>query len=197
MSKIEYFETYDKFLLRPDKSTNGTPIREDEKEESTNKGCWNTPYCTNCAYCENCTNCANCTNCNDCVWCNDCINCTSCNFCQSCINCTKCEDCTCCSCTYGVKLYTYCRKLPENARSACFIGLYSYVCIPRIYKDGTQWIQMGCKLLPREDWEKDPWNNPNEFPNDNSPHSNARMFALEIAMMWLDKASKESAEKAS
>ena len=56
----------------------------------------------------------------------------------------------------------------------------------RILKDGAQWIQMGCHLRTRADWETNPWNNPSEFPNDGSAPSEARQLTLKLAMQWLD-----------
>lgn len=96
---------------------------------------------------------------------------------KACWNCSDCSGCSDCS---------RCRKIPEGAKAACFTGIYTYVCSPRIHADNTQWVQMGCHLRTRENWEKDFWNNPKEFPNDNSEKSNNRMLAFKMACIWLD-----------
>jgi len=62
---------------------------------------------------------------------------------------------------------------------------------PRIHADGSQWIQMGCHLRTREDWERNPWNNPSEFPDNGSRKSQRRQFALKMAFLWLDENSEE------
>ena len=40
-----------------------------------------------------------------------------------------------------------------------FNGLYKYVVIPIIAKDGNEHVKMGCYTRPVEEWEKDFWNN--------------------------------------
>jgi hypothetical protein len=74
---------------------------------------------------------------------------------------------------------------------ACFPDLYRYTCSPRIHADGSQWIQMGCHLRTRAEWERDEWNNPEEFPNDGSAKSVARHNALLTAFRWLDEQAKK------
>ena len=39
----------------------------------------------------------------------------------------------------------------------------------------TWWIKLGCYFRTLSDWENDFWNNPNEFPNDGSEKSQARL----------------------
>ena len=45
---------------------------------------------------------------------------------------------------------------------------------------------MGCYLRTRAEWKTNFWNNPKEFPNDNSKASNDRLLAFKLACMWLD-----------
>ena len=97
--------------------------------------------------------------------------------CQNCMNCSDCSDCSYCS---------GCKGIPAGSGYASFIGLYRYVCSPRIHEDGAQWIQMGCHLRTRAEWESDPHNNPNEFP-EGSPQLAERDYALSVAIGWLDR----------
>ena len=65
-------------------------------------------------------------------------------------------------------------------------GLYDYITMPIIAEDGKHWVKLGCHLRTVEDWEKDFWNNNNEFPNDNSVKSQLRVLAFETAKKWLE-----------
>lgn len=128
----------------------------------------------------------------------DCWNCTG-NHNTKCVNCIGCEDCISCIDCANLDASEYCRRcyvgrrlsgvrnvVPDTLHVACFTGLYNYTCSPRILQNGEQLIQMGCKLLTRKQWETNPWNNPEEFPNDGSIQSQRRMFALQTAYAWLD-----------
>jgi len=75
------------------------------------------------------------------------------------------------------------------------VGVYKYVCTPRIHANGEQWIQMGCHLRTREDWEKDFWNNPQEFPNNGDKASAKRLLAFKLAIQWLDAQTVAKGEK--
>ena len=74
------------------------------------------------------------------------------------------------------------------------VGIYNAMFALNLYKyavsaynsDGVDWVQLGCYLRKREDWDKDFWNNNSEFPNDNSDKSNARLRAYKIACAFLD-----------
>ena len=67
-----------------------------------------------------------------------------------------------------------------------FLKLYPYVCVPRINADGSQYIQLGCHLRTRAEWDANFWNNLLEFPDDGSLKSEARKLAYETACKWLD-----------
>ena len=71
-------------------------------------------------------------------------------------------------------------------KCAVFTGIYKYVVIPIISEEGEKYVTMGCYLRKLSEWEADFWNNPNEFPNDNSEKSNLRLFAFETAKKWFD-----------
>ena len=84
--KTKICESYEDFLKREDKNTNG--VSEDfaakypyfEEQNDTNIGCWN---CFNCHYCEFCEyshNCMFCVSCVSCVSCYDCILLNRANF---------------------------------------------------------------------------------------------------------------------
>ena len=73
----------------------------------------------------------------------------------------------------------------KEDKTCCLIGLYKYVVVPRITTKG-QFIQMGCYLRSRDEWELDFWNNPNEFPNNGNIKSVRREQAFKIACAWLD-----------
>ena len=71
-------------------------------------------------------------------------------------------------------------------KATIITGLYDYVVIPIISKDNIKWVKMGCYLRTVEDWDKDFWNNNNEFPNNGSEKSNMRLFAYETAKKWFE-----------
>lgn len=64
-------------------------------------------------------------------------------------------------------------------------GLYDLVT-GAYWSKGVPYIQLGCNLRTRKEWEGDFWNNPEQFPNDGSPKSNKREFAFKVACQWLD-----------
>ena len=45
---------------------------------------------------------------------------------------------------------------------------------------------MGCYTQTVEEWDKDFWNNPNEFPNNGDEDSKMRLFAYETAKKWFE-----------
>ena len=63
--------------------------------------------------------------------------------------------------------------------------LYKYT-VAGYYDKNEQIIQMGCYTRKRKEWEEDFWNNPREFPNDNSDKSNERLLAFKIVCAWFD-----------
>ena len=70
----------------------------------------------------------------------------------------------------------------------CFfaVNLYKYSCGAWVESRRGEMIQLGCFTRTREEWEKDFWNNPKEFPNDNSEKSNARLRAFKMCCYFLD-----------
>ena len=64
-------------------------------------------------------------------------------------------------------------------------GLYKYVVMPIIAKDGTQYVNMGCYTRTVKDWNKDFWNNRSEFPNNKSVKTQLRVLAYKTAKAWL------------
>jgi len=71
-------------------------------------------------------------------------------------------------------------------RIAVFSGIYKYVAISIIDKNGQKWVKLGCFMRTLEDWEKDFWNNNSEFLDDNSLKSNLRVLAYETCKKWLE-----------
>ena len=69
---------------------------------------------------------------------------------------------------------------------AVFTGLYDYIVIPFISESGDRYVKMGCYTRKVEDWDKDFWNNPGEFPNNGNVKSELRLFAYETAKRWFD-----------
>ena len=47
-------------------------------------------------------------------------------------------------------------------------------------------VQLGCFTRTRKEWEADFWNNNNEFPNNNSEKSKARLRAFKMCCTFLD-----------
>ena len=78
MTNTEIFASFDDFLNRADKKTNGVSSEFAERnpnyarDNETNIGCWN---------------------CVSCKWCISCISCKSCISCESCESCKSCESC--------------------------------------------------------------------------------------------------------
>ena len=70
--------------------------------------------------------------------------------------------------------------------AAVFTGLYKYIVIPFISEDNVKYVKMGCYTRTVEEWDKDFWNNPNEFPNNGDEDSKMRLFAYETAKKWFD-----------
>jgi hypothetical protein len=159
------YKSYEDFLIREDKSLNGVLESDGLTHEKLNEDNGNTG-CWRC--CSGCSGCSRCSDCSDCSECSDCFRCSGCSGCSG------------------------CRIIPAKSKYACFVNVYKYVCSPRILENGEQWIQMGCHLRTRADWERDEWNNPHEFPNDGSPTSRARHFALQMAYQWLDFNAKKN-----
>jgi hypothetical protein len=71
-------------------------------------------------------------------------------------------------------------------KAIVFTGLYKYVAVPIIAEDDETYIKLGCHLRKVSEWEQDFWNNPSEFPNDNSIKSQMRVFAFETAKKWIE-----------
>ena len=69
--------------------------------------------------------------------------------------------------------------------AAFFTGLYNYIVIPYIDENEKR-IKMGCHDRSLKEWEDDFWNNPSEFPNDNSESSLFRLMAFETAKKWFE-----------
>ena len=47
-------------------------------------------------------------------------------------------------------------------------------------------ITIYTERLTRKEWKEDFWNNPSEFPNDNSLKSNLRLLGFETAEKWFE-----------
>jgi hypothetical protein len=70
MTKI--FSTYSEFLSREDKKING--VSQDfadeypdfEKDNESNRGCWNCSGCSGCSGCSDCSDCSRCSRCSRC-----------------------------------------------------------------------------------------------------------------------------------
>lgn len=100
MTKI--FTSYEEFLKRSDKDLNGISQEFADKnpnynkENESNKGCWNCSKCYNCFGCYNsfqCYNCFQCYKCFGCYRCSDCYNSSDCFDCYNCWNCFNCFNC--------------------------------------------------------------------------------------------------------
>ena len=77
-----------------------------------------------------------------------------------------------------------------ECRAMFAMNLYKYVVSAYRNKDGKDTIQLGCYLRLREEWDADFWNNPNEFPDNGSGASNARLRAYKTACFFLDNLPK-------
>ena len=87
---------------------------------------------------------------------------------------------------YGANLYGAKIGNITIKKAMVINGLYKYLAMPIIAEDGKQYIGLGCHLRSVDDWENNFWNNPNEFPNDNSIKSQLRVLAFETAKKWLE-----------
>ena len=73
--KTQIFKSYADFLKREDKEINGVDSEfanahpNYEKENETNKRCFNCSNCSNCSRCSDCSDCYDCSNCSDCSDC--------------------------------------------------------------------------------------------------------------------------------
>src|SRR3990167_1202114 len=70
-------------------------------------------------------------------------------------------------------------------KAVVFTGLYKYLVIHIISEDNSELVKMGCYTRTVEAWEKDFWNNLNEFLDHDSEESKLRVFAFETAKIWL------------
>lgn len=69
------------------------------------------------------------------------------------------------------------------------INLYKYA-VGAYCSGNVEYIQLGCYMRTRKEWEDNFWNNEKEFPNDNSEASNQRLNAFKIACFFLDSIKK-------
>lgn len=101
-NKTEIFASFDDFLDRADKKTNGVSPEFAERhpnytrDNETNTGCWNCVSCKSCISCELCISCKSCKSCVSCIWCRSCMSCMSCMSCESCESCVSCKWCMSC-----------------------------------------------------------------------------------------------------
>lgn len=86
----------------------------------------------------------------------------------------------------GADLYGADEEVIKIRKAIVFINLYKYVAMPIISEDNKKYIRLGCYTRLLEDWEKDFWNNPKEFPKDNSIESNLRLLAFETCKKWIE-----------
>lgn len=70
-------------------------------------------------------------------------------------------------------------------------GLYKYDVMPILAEDGKQYVKMGCYTRTVKDWDKDFWNNPDEFLDHKSLESLLRKEAYKYAKKWLKLNSKK------
>lgn len=112
--KTEVFASFDDFLNRADKKTNGVSPEFAKRnpnyarDNETNTGCWN---CKSCKSCESCMSCLWCKSCKSCV---SCKSCESCESCESCIWCISCESCLLCKSCVSCKS---CKSLRYELKS--------------------------------------------------------------------------------
>jgi hypothetical protein len=99
----QIFKDLLEFRNREDKSVNGVSLEfaethpEFEKENETNKGCWNCSDCSDCYLCSLCSDCSGCYRCSDCSDCSLCSLCSDCSICYLCSLCSDCSGCYGCS----------------------------------------------------------------------------------------------------
>ena len=74
----------------------------------------------------------------------------------------------------------------EKYNSFFAVNIYDYPCGAWIEEKRGEIIQLGCFTRTRKEWEDDFWNNNDEFPNDNSEKSNARLRAFKMCCLFLD-----------
>lgn len=68
-----------------------------------------------------------------------------------------------------------------------FIGINIYKYFVFCYKtDKGNFIEMGCKRLNIDEWNKNFWNNEKEFPNNGNVESERRKIAFEICLKWFE-----------
>jgi hypothetical protein len=76
----------------------------------------------------------------------------------------------------------------------CELEAYQFFSSTSLYKytvfAHNNTVQLGCYTRTRAEWDADFWNNPNEFPNDGSKASNARLLAYKTACFFLDNLNK-------
>ena len=65
-------------------------------------------------------------------------------------------------------------------------NLYEYPCGAWVEENRGEMVQLGCFTRTRKEWEADFWNNNNEFPNNNSEKSKARLRAFKMCCTFLD-----------
>ena len=70
-------------------------------------------------------------------------------------------------------------------KAVVITGLYLYWGMAVIDENNKEYIKLGCHTRSVKDWEKDFWNNDEEFPNDGSLKSNLRVFAYKTFKKWL------------
>lgn len=87
---------------------------------------------------------------------------------------------------YGANLYGAKIKDVIIEKATSIVGLYKYTTIPIISQDLKHYVKMGCYLRSVEEWEKDFWNNPDEFTDHESMEGKLRLFAFETAKKWLE-----------
>ena len=74
----------------------------------------------------------------------------------------------------------------EKYNSFFAVNIYDHPCGAWIEEKRGEIIQLGCFTRTRKEWEDDFWNNNDEFPNDNSEKSNARLRAFKMCCLFLD-----------
>jgi hypothetical protein len=67
-----------------------------------------------------------------------------------------------------------------------YIKLFTYTCGVIRTTDDVWYVQMGCYTRTVDDWEKDFWNNEEEFPNDGSLKSKEREMAYKIMLQVIE-----------
>ena len=66
------------------------------------------------------------------------------------------------------------------------VNLYKYSCGAWVDSRRGEIIQLGCFTRTRKEWDSNFWNNDDEFPNDGSEKSNARLRAFKMCCNFLD-----------